>query len=256
VRAALAAVALAACGRVGFEPQRVLAGDAATIGDAPPPVVDAPSPVVDAMGLPTGPALWLKMETDPGTGIVDSVGSHVTTCTGAFCPASITGLHGRSYRFTGQELDVAYAADLDASHGFTAALWVQLTALPATESACVFNMPFNDANGWDTFAICIDVGGATQFDSETPTGNADLETGPTIALAVWHHLAQSWDGTTKRGYLDGVEVASKVIAVGAGTQAPTLGGSRGAFFLTGTIDDAMYYTRALSAAEVAQLATP
>ena len=244
---ALVAVALAACGRVGFDAQRV-GGD-----DAPIATGDV---ATDGPTLPAGPTLWLRMNTDPGTGIIDSAGGHVSACVGGRCPAAIGGLHAGGYHFGAEQIDVTYAADLDTSQGFTAALWVQLTAFPSPNAACPFNMPFNDANGWDTFAICIDGVGVTEFDSESPTGIADLGVGPAIGLDAWHHLAQTWDGTTKRGYLDGALVTTRVVAVGIGTQNPTVGSSRNKYYFTGTLDDVLYYPRVLSAAEVAQLATP
>lgn len=245
MRVALAALALAACGRVGF---------ALPAGDATTPLTDTPT--IDAPAMLAGPALWLKMDTDPGTGIIDSGGAHSISCLDGSCPKLRTGQHAAGFRFTSEDLVVVFAADLDPSHGFTAAMWVQLATLPVGDPTCPFHLPFNDANAWDTFTLCIDAAGTTQFDGETPSGTADLETGPKIGVGAWHHLALSWDGTTKRGYLDGAEVASKAIVLGVGTQNPTVGGSRGGFHLNGTLDDVMYYTRALAAAEVAQLATP
>jgi hypothetical protein len=244
VRATCLILALAACGRIGFDTSS--RRDDAGASDAASP---------DAAEIPPGPRIWLRMETDPTTGIIDSAGNHEVTCAVGGCPMRVAGIHGSGYAFTDQEVDVANAADLDSSGGFTAAIWLRLDAFP-TDEACLWTKSFDNANGYDTFTLCIGSDGTAIFDGETPGGSADAETGPQLALGTWHHLALSWDGTTKRGYVDGVNVVTVEIQLGAGTEPLALGGSRSSYFVQGTVDDALYYTRALSAAEVTQLATP
>jgi hypothetical protein len=246
-----ALVALAAgCGRIGFD-----APEISRTGDASADSSDAPgSPDAPAQAVPAGAKIWLKMETDPNVGIVDSAGGHAVGCA-AGCPTRSPALHGHGYAFAMEEVDVQHAADLDSSAGFTAAVWVDLTALPSS-LACVWSKPFDGAAGFDTFTLCIDTAGGTVFDSESPAGVADSETGPMIAPGQWHHLAMSWDGTIKRGYLDGIQVAVKTVQLGSGTEAATLGGEGGAYYTPALVDDALYYTRALAPAEIQQLATP
>jgi len=233
---------LVGCGRLGFDPQ--VGSDGA--------VADASS---DAATVPAGAKIWLRMETDPTMGIVDSAGNHVVGCTGT-CPTLAVGKHARGYRFALEEVDVADAADLDSSAGFTGAIWVDLDALPTGNIACFWTKPFDNTKGYDTFTLCVDPTGTTIFDNETPGGTADSLSGPAITAGSWHHLAMSWDGATKRGYLDGVEVVTEAVAIGHGSDPVALGSSRGDFHLSGIVDDALYYTRALTAAEIAELATP
>ncbi len=99
----------------------------------------------------------------------------------------------------------------------------------------------------------IRIGGAT---TTLVASSGDISTGQ------WHHAAMTYDGSTVRLYLDGVEVGSTPLSgtidvdptvdVFIGSQ-PTGAGSR---FFDGLIDDVRIVQRALSAAEVAALANP
>ena len=234
---------LAGCGRIGFDTRA--AGD-----------VDAAEGSPDAVGqvIPPGAKIWLKMETNPAVGIVDSAGAHSVGCNGA-CPSAAMGLHGSGFQFAMEQVDVQDAADLASGSGFTGAVWVRMNSVPSAIT-CPMTKPFNNASGYDTFALCVDTGGDTTFDAETPGGTAVSENGPPIGIGSWHHLAITWDGTTKRDYLDGTMVAQITTAIGAGTQPVAVGAARGQYFIDGTLDDALYYTRALTQAEIMQLATP
>ena len=118
----------------------------------------------DAATVPAGAKIWLRMETDPTIGIVDSAGNHVVGCTGT-CPTLAVGKHARGYRFALEEVDVADAADLDSSAGFTGAIWVDLDALPTGNIACFWTKPFDNTKGYDTFTLCVDPTGTTIFDN-------------------------------------------------------------------------------------------
>jgi Concanavalin A-like lectin/glucanases superfamily len=238
-------VVLAGCGRIGFAPGPSI-GDGTLGSDA----------ATDAIGqvIPSGAKIWLRMETDPNVAIVDTAGGHTGSCTPT-CPTLAAALHGQGYVFTDQEIDIQDAPDLDSSAGFSAALWIQLTMLPAS-LGCVWSKPFNSAAGFDTFTLCIQTDGTVVYDSETQAGVTDAQSGPAIAPGAWHHLAMTWNGSVKRDYLDGVEQAMSTVVLGHGTEFVTLGGEAGQFQTPALVDDAVYYTRALSAPEILQLATP
>ena len=75
----------------------------------------------------------------------------------------------------------------------------------------------------------------------------------------WHHVGVVWDGNRRHLYLDGVEVAADAGSIGSleactgalyiGTNKLTTPG----YFWPGEIDDVQIFTRALTAAEVAEL---
>jgi hypothetical protein len=237
-------VLLVGCGRIGFDPP-TRSGDA----------ID--TTYSDAMTVPAGPAVWLRMETDPNTGIIDSGGGHTVTCAGS-CPTQVSGKRGMGYAFVMNQVNVAPASDVDPSAGFTAAIWVYFSAYPTgAHDACPWNKAIDNPSGKDTFALCVTSGGFINYDCETQTGTSASETSPSpISLNQWHHIAMSWDGTNKHDWLDGVEVAGGSIPIGAANVGMALGASRSDYYTDGSVDEAIYYTRALSAEEIAQLAAP
>jgi chitodextrinase len=95
----------------------------------------------------------------------------------------------------------------------------------------------------------------------TYAGTVGLISAPSaIPTSVWTHLAQTYDGTTLRLYVNGTQVASAPHAGALQVTASPLsiGGSLayGEFF-QGRIDDARVYNRALSPAEIqADMTTP
>jgi len=242
---AVSLVLLAACGRIDFDPRGASS-------------IDAPGTTDAGNVIPSGAGIWLEMNTGPVGGIIDSAGGHTSSCTGP-CPALGPGLHGNGYVFTGQQIDVTYASDLAASAGFTAGLWLHMDVFPsgADDPACVWTMSFDAANGYDTFTLCIGNSGTTEFGGETPAGVSVNDFGPTIGTnsGEWHHMAVTWDGARRLAYVDGVQIANRVTALGTGTENLELGAARGLFHFFGTLDDAVYYTRVLTPAEITQLAT-
>ena len=218
--------------------------------DAHDAAVDAPEPPVP------GAKIWLQMETDPNVAIIDSAGGHACSCGQTGCPSRAAGKHGEGYKVTGQVVLVQDAADLDPSAGFTAAAWARVETYPASNLDGIFAKPFS-ASG-DTFVLGVVPGGASVFDSEDPSNVTDTFDGPVLDVGVWHHVAFVWTGSAKLGYFDGVFVAASNVTVGVASGPFYIGGDDNppSFLLTGTVDDVLYYTRALSANEIALLAAP
>ena len=81
-----------------------------------------------------------------------------------------------------------------------------------------------------------------------------------LPTAIWSHLAATYDGSTLRLYVNGVEVANAPISgnLGVSNGVLRIGGNAalGEYF-NGTIDDLRIYDRALSSVEVqSDMATP
>jgi hypothetical protein len=107
----------------------------------------------------------------------------------------------------------------------------------------------NDSGG-ATFASAIQlVGGDIVFHQTQGDGSRITIVGPTYSAGVWTHAAITWDGTTMTGYVDGASV---------GTQTG-LGGARGNWSDlqigpgVGELQDAVFYTVALTPEQIAQL---
>jgi YD repeat-containing protein len=92
----------------------------------------------------------------------------------------------------------------------------------------------------------------TEYDADYPVA---------LGTSNWYHVVYTFDGTSIRGYVNGTLVAGPVAASGAGTGGATsaisLGGiSPGGYFqnagyASASLDDVAYFSRALSATEVA-----
>jgi hypothetical protein len=86
-------------------------------------------------------------------------------------------------------------------------------------------------------------------------GSADIGQQGTAALAAntWTHVAATYDGTTLRLYINGVQVSTTTVtgAVVATTGVLRLGGNSawGEYF-AGLIDEVRVYSRVLTAAEI------
>ncbi len=79
-----------------------------------------------------------------------------------------------------------------------------------------------------------------------------------LALNRWYHYAQTWDGTTAIGYLDGVADTSQSIGSPTPSSQTRISAIGATFtpnsFFAGSMDDVRLYNRALSADEVRLLA--
>jgi hypothetical protein len=79
-----------------------------------------------------------------------------------------------------------------------------------------------------------------------------LDSGRSPTPGQWQHLAATYDGTTARFYVDGVEVAARTFGGNAGDSNTWRIGAYGApaGFFDGAVDEIRVYDRALTAAEV------
>ena len=80
-----------------------------------------------------------------------------------------------------------------------------------------------------------------------------LDSGRSPSIGAWEHVAATYDGSTARFYVDGVEVASSPFAGVVGNSNTWRIGAYGATpagFFDGLVDNVRIYDRALSASEV------
>ncbi|MCR4430911.1 MAG: S-layer homology domain-containing protein [Tepidanaerobacteraceae bacterium] len=69
----------------------------------------------------------------------------------------------------------------------------------------------------------------------------------------WHHLAGTYDGSTLRLYVDGVQVATKACSVGSGSNSYAVSIGKNAekgTYMSGLIDDVRIFKKALTSSEV------
>lgn len=246
---------LVGCGPVRSQPDAGTGGDAQPV-DARPidarvdAMVDAPPP---GHTVPANPTIWLRFDDAPADGVLDSGTGHTATCTS--CPALVTGKFAGAYQFTGtNRVDVAAGADLGPGVGFTVAAWVRIDTAPTSVGVIGCK---NQGTLDCTYALLMSATSTPTYHSANATQAAAAAA---IQLGAWHHMAMTWNGANRIGYVDGVMAtnvatatmvndAATVLSIGARNASPAL-------TFSGSIDDFVYYNRVLSATELTQLATP
>ncbi|MEQ8211062.1 MAG: LamG domain-containing protein [Lacipirellulaceae bacterium] len=148
--------------------------------------------------------------------------------------------------------------DTDSST-ITLAAWVKVETL-LNDSRLIMKST-GTASSNQTWGMTINNTGA--FDFRVSAGGTwdRVQVPGVIVVGQWYHVAGTYDGTTMRAYIDGVEVGSKAHSVGgkidADLGAPiTLGDSTaGGRPLDGLLDDVRVYDYALPSSEVLRLAS-
>jgi PKD repeat protein len=162
-----------------------------------------------------------------------------------------TGRFGKALSFNGSSslVSVADSNSLDLTNGMTLEAWVYPTvALSSWRSViakeqtagAVYYLEANSDSNVPAFGIYA--GG-----EQTLLGTA------TLPANAWSHLAASYDGTTQRIYVNGVQVASRAQTGTISTSAGVLrigGNSVWGEYFQGHIDEVRIYNRALNTSEI------
>jgi hypothetical protein len=213
---------------------------------------------VQAAGGPGGVLGQWLFDEGSGKTVADSSGAgHVGTISGN--PTWVSGVKGSALRLdgNGDYVTVADAPSLHLSGAMSIAVWVrpeknatQYVAKKATSSV-------------DGYEIGLSSGGAIFFRLNAVSSGDTYRINSTSAYptngSTWVHVVATYDGTTMRLFINGVQQASgkgpSAIAVNA---LPLVLGAEGAGSrpLTGALDVTGIYDHALTPAEVTALITP
>src|SRR5437660_1178172 len=184
-----------------------------------------------------------------GTAVGDSSG---TNNTGTLSGASWTtaGRFGNALVFNGTSarVNIPNSASLQLTTGMTLEAWVNPSTVDGAWRDVIYKATDNYYLEATSTNASKPAGGGT-------FGGAGSESYGTAALAVntWTHLATTYDGSTLRLYVNGVQVSSQARTgnLATSTSALQIGGDStyGQYF-TGTIDEVRIYNRALSQAEI------
>lgn len=132
---------------------------------------------------------------------------------------------------------------------------ISLGAVFNTSSATLQGLIDRFGSGATIFQFRLDADGKIRWIINDGSTNTSFVTPTAWNDGDWHHVVATYDGSTVKIYVDGVERLSTAYAGGirTGSQRVDLG-SRHSIdsFLTGTLGYATYYDRALTASEVAQ----
>jgi len=205
---------------------------------------------------------WWKMD-----GNVTDASTYANHATAVGAPAYAAGQDGQALILNGTS-QYAYAPDnasLDLTNALTLATWVKPT-LEGTQ-----NLISKSTNGGvNGYELCL-AATSSAFPHKAFFRLNQVTSGDTYRinsttlysdhLNTWIHLAATYDGATMKLYVNGVLESSMPAAITVNANALPLGlgaqvdaANAGTRFLTGGMDDARVYNRALDAGEIAALA--
>jgi hypothetical protein len=209
------------------------------------------APTPDASGTPApaaGPAAAFGFEESSGSTATDSAGGHDGEITGA---TRTTGRFGQGLSFDGVDdvVTVPHDAALSPTDGLTVEAWVKPSALGDWRSV-VTKERAADALVYALYANSdLDRPTARLF----TTSDLGMSGDDPLPTDTWSHLAMTWDGTMLRLYVDGKEVASRLVvgplATGDGPLRLGANGVSGQSF-AGSMDEVRIYDRSLTPTEI------
>jgi concanavalin A-like lectin/glucanase superfamily protein len=238
-------------------------GDATVPDVIEPDVVDASDgsdadAAADADTLTQGLVSWWRAEGNAA----DSVGPNTGTIQGGdggvtFVPGKI----GQAFSFNGTSGDVLIptSTTLNLTASYTIAFWINIPALPSADDTILIN---KWVNGLEDKFTWINANGHIGFYLfEVTPVTSPLVSATALSLNTWHHVAATYNGADENIYIDGQFDASQVaagdIANNTGSLCFAHNASRAAFnntYFAGDLDEIRWYSRALSGAEVTELA--
>jgi hypothetical protein len=185
-----------------------------------------------------------------GTTTADSSGNN-NTGTLAGATRTTAGQTGQALSFDGvnDRVNVNDSASLDLTNGMTLAAWVFPTTLSGWRT--VILKETNTALAYALYAH----DNAPRPAAYVRVGNAEVSVAGVSALPLntWSHLAATYNGSTLRLYVNGVEVGSQAAsgAIQVSARPLRIGGNAiwGEWF-AGRIDEVRIYNRALGPTEI------
>ncbi|WP_010232499.1 LamG domain-containing protein, partial [Gillisia marina] len=172
-----------------------------------------------------------------------------------------TGVLEQGVRFNGtnQFATAVDATSLDLTTAITIATWLR-----PEKRATQYLVKKADKHSIDGYELSMSSGGTVYFRfNQRTAGNSyrlDSQASYPTNGTTWMHVAVSYDGSTIRLYINGVEDNTKVLssppAISINTLALTFGAGDGGYRgFQGAMDDTRIYNTALSTTEINNLAT-
>jgi PKD repeat protein len=198
--------------------------------------------------------MHLPLDDAPGASeFEDIVGQHNVACSGIACPtAGVAGRQEMALLFDGAN-DYAQIDDADVAeiNQLTLATWVRFDGLPTGADDIMRFITVGNEKA--VIRYDDNASGDLHFYIKAANGSFySLRYGTAYLTDHWYHVAGTYDGSTMRLYLDGVEVANQSVS----TQL--IGGdmvrlSHPTETLDGYLDEVRIYRRALTVAQIQQL---
>ena len=158
--------------------------------------------------------------------------------------------------FNGSSDDVPLDSSLFNCPSFTAAAWVRFDAVNKYHYVWA-----RDDDGTSRYFVLGCDTGARPYAVVWNASNSLAEMRPSVTVTAksWYHLALTYIPGSQKVYLNGRVIDTATLAGDAkssGTTPTHLGKQAGSAWLAGAVGDAVFWSRALSPAEIMQLADP
>lgn len=233
---------------------------AGTVTSLPVVLTVGAPPAYDAVALADGPAnYWHLGEAEGATVVSDAMGRNPGTPHGIAwgVPGIQTGSGNTGARcswIAGSSIDVSGSLGSFASPVFTIELWAKVTGGEGTYRSPLTCRGISPLTGFMFYAEP-----ANNWAFWTGTGDYttwDVIRGPAVRRDAWDHLAATFDGTTKRFYVNGVEVGTSSTPYVPASKRPFRVGAGGTegdplYFFEGDLDEVAFYRKALGPAQIA-----
>lgn len=199
------------------------------------------------------------MENGSGNTLIDYSGKgNDATIQNTSGVSLVPGKLGQALRLTGsinRYASVPHNSTLDINEAITIAAWIKPTAIQRKQIL--------SKSGPDGYEFSIFETGKLEFRINRESSGTDYRinsSGDYIADGqTWSHVAVTFDGTTSKIYINGVEDNSATyspLQINSNTTELQIGAKYGNNRWTGDLDEIRLYKRALSGSEIASLANP
>lgn len=242
----------------GFYTVRVTTGRGSTVSEpARLTVISLPSESYAGVVMASQPVAYWRLDETSGYVAHDYAGGFNAEIWGNLVlgePGAIFGSPETAFGFVAayQSYVVAPPALELAPAPFTVQAWAKPTSVGGSEGAVVGALNHVPPQG---FRLGISPAGRWEFHTGGP-GGVEAFTGPRAEVGRWTQLVGTWDGETKRFYVDGAQIISRragyipnpgtPVRIGAArTETGLITG-----FFDGVIDEVAVYSRALTSDEV------
>ncbi|MFA6005801.1 MAG: DUF2341 domain-containing protein [Patescibacteria group bacterium] len=194
---------------------------------------------------------YWKMDENTGTTVADTSGNGGTMTFTGNAPSWVVGKYGSAIRYNGTNslATVPNSTPLNITgNAITLSAWVYLTAYPAS-----YGVIYQKDGYADGYRMMIASTG--QIYSDMKASERSMSSTGTVPLNTWTLVNVTYDGAKMYTYINGASAGSLSVTPGnlTGTTASISFGLTEYPPITGSIDEARVYNRALSASEVSSL---
>jgi len=199
--------------------------------------------------LSNGLVGYWKMDESSWNGtsgeVIDSSGRGVNG-TAVNSASTTTAKYNKGGNFDGVSKYVNFTAISPTVDNFTVATWIYISGDG--------NLGYNGLISAGKFRLFIDNSTNYMHSQIGSSGSYNHTSTVSVSRNTWHHVVLTFDGSSRKYYLDGVmSESNSTYGSGAGWYN-TLGTAQtNAYYLNGLLDEVRVYNRALSPAEISQL---